>query len=65
MHCVHRQVLPGRRPRRRTEARRHDFGVKGDSCQTLLNTLPQLNGHFQFSTTSIYADALGEKAVMV
>jgi integrase/recombinase XerD len=45
---------------------RHGFGIKAVSCGVPLNTLQQLFGHAQLSTTSIYADAMGpEKRQLV
>jgi site-specific recombinase XerD len=45
---------------------RHGFGIKAISCGVPLNTLQQLFGHAQFSTRSIYADAMGpEKRLLV
>src|SRR5215210_4511307 len=45
---------------------RHGFGIKAISCGVPLNTLQQLFGHAQLSTTSIYADAMGpEKRLLV
>ena len=45
---------------------RHGFGVKAVTCGVPLNTLQQLFGHAQLSTTSIYADAMGpEKRQLV
>ena len=45
---------------------RHGFGIKAISCGVPLNTLQQLFGHAQLSTTSIYADAMGpEKRQLV
>ena len=45
---------------------RHGFGIKAVTCGVPLNTLQQLFGHSQLSTTSIYADALGpEKRQLV
>jgi integrase/recombinase XerD len=38
---------------------RHGFGIKAVTCGVPLNTLQQLFGHAQLSTTSIYADAMG------
>jgi integrase/recombinase XerD len=47
-------------------AKRHGFGIKAVSCGVPLNTLQQLFGHAQLSTTSIYADAMGpEKRQLV
>jgi integrase/recombinase XerD len=40
---------------------RHGFGIKAISCGVPLNTLQQLFGHAQLSTTSIYADAMGSR----
>jgi integrase len=40
---------------------RHGFGIKAISCGVPLNTLQQLFGHAQLSTTSIYADAMGSE----
>jgi integrase/recombinase XerD len=45
---------------------RHGFGIKAVACGVPLNTLQQLFGHAQLSTTSIYADAMGpEKRQLV
>jgi integrase len=45
---------------------RHGFGIKAVTCGVPLNTLQQLFGHAQLSTTSIYADAMGpEKRQLV
>ena len=45
---------------------RHGFGIKAVNCGVPLNTLQQLFGHAQLSTTSIYADAMGpEKRQLV
>lgn len=45
---------------------RHGFGIKAVACSVPLNTLQQLFGHAQLSTTSIYADAMGpEKRQLV
>ena len=45
---------------------RHGFDIKAISCGVPLNTLQQLFGHAQLSTTSIYADAMGpEKRQLV
>ena len=45
---------------------RHGFGIKAISFGVPLNTLQQLFGHTQLSTTSIYADAMGpEKRQLV
>ena len=45
---------------------RHGFGIKAISSGVPLNTLQQLFGHAQLSTTSIYADAMGpEKRQLV
>jgi integrase/recombinase XerD len=38
---------------------RHGFGIKAVTSGVPLNTLQQLLGHAQLSTTSIYADAMG------
>ena len=38
---------------------RHAFGIKAITCGVPINTLQQLFGHAQLSTTSIYADAMG------
>jgi site-specific recombinase XerD len=38
---------------------RHGFGIKAINCGVPLNTLQQLFGHAQLSTTAIYADAMG------
>ena len=41
---------------------RHGFGIKAITCGVPLNTLQQLFGHAQLSTTSsIYADAMGSE----
>ena len=48
------------------EGLRHGFGIKAVTCGVPLNTLQQLFGHAQLSTTSIYADAMGpEKRQLV
>jgi integrase/recombinase XerD len=45
---------------------RHGFGIKAVISGVPLNTLQQLLGHAQLSTTSIYADAMGpEKRQLV
>jgi integrase/recombinase XerD len=45
---------------------RHGFGIKAVTSGVPLNTLQQLLGHAQLSTTSIYADAMGpEKRQLV
>jgi integrase len=45
---------------------RHAFGIKAITCGVPINTLQQLFGHAQLSTTSIYADAMGaEKRQLV
>jgi integrase len=45
---------------------RHGFGIKAVTYGVPLNTLQQLFGHAQLSTTSIYADAMGpEKRQLV
>ena len=45
---------------------RHGFGIKAITSGVPLNTLQQLLGHAQLSTTSIYADAMGpEKRQLV
>jgi integrase/recombinase XerD len=45
---------------------RHGFGIKAVTCGVPLNTLQQLFGHSQLSTTSIYADAMSpEKRQLV
>jgi site-specific recombinase XerD len=45
---------------------RHAFGIKAISCGVPINTLQQLFGHAQLSTTSINADAMGpEKRQLV
>jgi integrase/recombinase XerD len=45
---------------------RHGFGIKAVTSGVPLNTVQQLLGHAQLSTTSIYADAMGpEKRQLV
>ncbi len=45
---------------------RHGFGIKAITSGVPLNTLQQLLGHAQLTTTSIYADAMGpEKRQLV
>lgn len=45
---------------------RHGYGIKAVTSGVPLNTLQQLLGHAQLSTTSIYADAMGpEKRQLV
>lgn len=45
---------------------RHGFGIKAVTSGVPLNTLQQLLGHAQLTTTSIYADAMGpEKRQLV
>ena len=48
-----------RGPHATPKALRHDFGIKAVNSGVPLNTLQQLFGHAQLSTTSIYADAMG------
>jgi integrase len=40
---------------------RHGFGIKAVTSGVPLNTLQQLFGHAQLSTTSIYADGMGSE----
>jgi site-specific recombinase XerD len=45
---------------------RHGFGIKAVTSGVPLNTVQQLLGHAQLTTTSIYADAMGpEKRQLV
>jgi integrase/recombinase XerD len=64
LRCHERREDPGSHAT--PKGLRHGFGIKAITCGVQLNTLQQLFGHAQLSTTSIYADGMGpEKQQLV